>query len=172
MKTLIISIAAIAATAATIASCSDANEYEDTNTSNPSWVNRYNDSTKVAHPESLANTKWTRGKGLKVNAYGEEIQGFVESLDFVTEDSVSVKMSEGTTKGTWKDDSNTEKTPRYEYTYSNVTGAISILKLTKDDKGTVSKTTIFSGVATSEKKEVITIAHFGDTPLQTYLVKE
>ena len=44
--------------------------------------------------------------------------------------------------------------------------------LTKDDKGKVSKTTIFSGVATSEKKEVITIAHFGDTPLQTYLVKE
>ena len=27
-------------------SCSDANEYEDANTNNPSWVNGYNDTLK------------------------------------------------------------------------------------------------------------------------------
>ena len=170
--TPIIMTAVVAAAALTTAACSDANEYEDYNADNPSWVKDYNDSLKITHPESLANTSWVRGTGLKTNAYGEEIQGFVESLDFVSEDSVAVKMSQGVTEGTWTDESNNEKTPLYEYTYSKVTGRIEILKLTKDEKGKVSKTAIFTGVATAEQKEIITIAHFGDTPLQTYLVKK
>lgn len=150
-------------------SCSDANEYEDTNTANPTWSADYENAT---HPESLANTTWLRGTGFKKNAFGEEIQGFVESLVFVSADSVEVKMSEGATSGTWKDESNTQKTPRYEYTYSNITGKFDILKSSKDDKGKVSKTSIFMGTAVSGTKEVITIVHFGDTPVQTYLEKQ
>ncbi len=150
-------------------SCSDANEYEDTNTTNPTWAEDYQNAT---HPESLANTTWLRGTGFKKNAFGEEIQGFVESLVFVSADSVEVKMSEGTTAGTWKDESNTEKMPRYEYTYSNVNGKFEILKSAKDDKGKVSKTAIFMGTAVSGKKEMITIAHYGDIPVQTYLLKQ
>ena len=153
-------------------SCGDANEYEDTYTDNPSWVNGYNDSLKIAHPETVANTKWVRGTGLKKNAYGEEVQGFVESLDFVSTDSVVVKMSQGATQGVWVNESNTEKTPYYEYTYSNITGRVEILKMTKDDKGKVSKTTIFTGVAVQGKREVLTIAHYGDTPVQSYLVRQ
>ena len=153
-------------------SCGDANEYEDAFTDNPSFVNNYTDSLKIAHPETLANTSWVRGTGLKTNAYGEEIQGFVESLRFVTEDSVAVKMSEGVTAGTWVDESNTEALPYYEYAYTNTTGRIEILKRVVDDKGKVSKSAIFTGVAVSGTKEVITIAHFGDTPVQTYLVKQ
>ncbi len=158
-----------------ISSCGDANEYEDANTANPSWVDNYTDSTKVAHPETLAGTQWVRGSGLKKNVYGEEIQGFVESLNFVSADSVSVKMSEGTTTGTWKDDSNTDALPYYEYTYSNTNGRIDILKRSVDEKGKVSKTAIFTGVAVSGKQEVITITHFSDvveTPVQTYLLKQ
>ena len=70
----------------TIASCSDANEYEDADTNNPSW-------STTSHPASLASTTWVRGTGIKTNAYGQEVQGFVESLNFVSTDSVSVKMS-------------------------------------------------------------------------------
>ncbi len=172
MKKILTPIMIAAAAVLAVTACSDANEYEDFDANNPSWVKNYNDTLKIAHPESLANTSWVRGTGIKINAYGDEVQGFVESLNFVTEDSVAVKMSQGVTEGTWTDESNNEKTPLYEYTYSNVTGNISILKLTKDDKGKVSKTAIFTGVATSEGKEIITIAHFGDTPLQTYLVKK
>ena len=155
-----------------LTSCSDANEYEDFNGDNPSWVAGYNDTLKIAHPETVANTVWVRGTGLKTNAYGEEIQGFVESISFVSADSVAVKMSEGKTPGTWVDESNTESLPYYEYTYSNTTGRIEILKRVTDDKGKVSKSAIFTGVAVSGKKEVITIAHFGDTPVQTYLVRQ
>ena len=83
-----------------LTACSDANEYEDAFTDNPSWVNGYTDSLKISHPETMANTQWVRGSGLKINAYGEEVQGFVESLNFVSADSVSVKMSQGATEGT------------------------------------------------------------------------
>jgi len=154
-----------------LTSCSDANEYEDTFTDNPSWVNGYNDSLKIAHPESLASTTWVRGTGLKKNAYGQEVQGFVESLTFVSEDSVAVKMSQGVTEGVWVDESNNENLPYYEYTYSNVTGRVEILKRVVDDKGKVSKSAIFTGVAVNGTKEVLTVAHFGDTPVQSYLVK-
>ena len=156
----------------TIASCSDANEYEDARTDNPSWVNGYNDSLHIAHPETLVNTSWVRGTGIKKNAYGQEVQGFVESLNFVSSDSVSVKMSQGATEGIWVDDSNTESVPLYEYKYSETTGTIDILKRVVNDKGAVSKTTIFTGVAVSGTQEVITIVHYGDTPVQTYLVKQ
>jgi len=155
-----------------LASCGDANEYEDTYTNNPSWVNNYTDSLVIAHPETLANTNWKRTSGLKTNAYGEDVQGFVESLYFVSADSVAVKMSQGTTTGTWVDESNTEATPYYEYTYSEKTGKLEILKRVQDDKGKVSKTAIFTGVAVSGTKEVLTIVHFGDTPIQTYLQKQ
>jgi len=156
----------------TIASCDDANEYEDARTDNPSWVNGYNDSLKIAHPETLANTIWVRGTGIKKNAYGEDVQGFVESLNFVSADSVSVKMSQGVTEGTWTDESNTEKTPLYEYKYSNVTGTVEILKRVVNDKGAVTKSTIFTGVAVEGKQTMLTIVHYGDTPVQTYLVKQ
>ncbi|MBR6194117.1 MAG: hypothetical protein IKQ58_01480 [Prevotella sp.] len=159
-------------TGTAIASCSDANEYEDFDANNPSWVNGYNDSLKIAHPETLASTKWVRGTGLKVNAYGEDIQGFVESVNFVSADSCVVKMSQGTTEGTWIDDSNTEELPFYEYTYSNVTGKLEILKLTKNDKGAITKSAIFTGVAVSGSREMLTVVHYGDVPLQTYLVKQ
>lgn len=152
--------------------CSDANEYEGVNTDNPSWVTNYNDSLAIAHPEALANTKWVRATGLKVNAYGQEVQGFVESLNFITADSVSVKMSEGTTEGTWTDESNSDNQPYYEYSYSAKTGRLEILKLVRDDKGNISKSAVFVGIAVSGTKEIITIAHFGDTPVQTYLVKQ
>lgn len=169
-KTIFAAFAVVAGISLTTA-CSDANEYADSRTDNPSWVEKYTDSTKVAHPESLANTTWTRGTGIKTNAYGEEVQGFVESLRFVTADSVAVKMSEGVTAGTWVDESNTDILPYYEYTYSAITGRIEILK--KTQSGTVvTKTPIFTGVAVNGTREVITIAHFGDTPVQTYLVKQ
>ena len=148
-------------------SCSDANEYGDTNTNNPSWANG-----TFTHPETVANTQWVRGTGLKVNAYGQEIQGFVESLDFVSEDSVAVKMSQGVTEGTWVDESNTEKLPYYEYVYSSATGKVQILKRVVDDKGKVSKTEIFTGVAVSGTQQVMTVTHYGDTPVQSYLVKQ
>lgn len=153
-------------------SCGEVNEYEDINTNNPSWVNGYTDSLKIAHPESVAGTRWVRGSGLKTNAYGQDVQGFVESLTFASADSVAVVMSQGATEGTWVNESNTEKVPYYEYTYSNVTGKIEIMKRVVDDKGKVSKSTIFTGVAVSGTREVITVAHFGDTPVQTYLVKQ
>lgn len=155
-----------------LTSCDDANEYEDARTDNPSWVDGYTDTLSISHPESLAGTTWLRGSGMKTNAYGEEIQGFVERLTFVSSDSVSVKMSQGVTEGTWVDESNTDFLPYYEYTYSNITGKVEILKRIVDDKGKVSKSPIFTGVAVSGKQLVLTIAHYGDTPVQTYLVKQ
>jgi hypothetical protein len=154
--------------------CEEANEYEDAYTDNPSWVEDYTDSLEIAHPDSLTNTTWVRGSGIKFNAYGEEIQGYVESLEFVTKDSVVVKMSEGVTEGTMgADDSNTRENP-YEYTYTNVTGALTILKVSINDKGAHTKTAIFTGVAVSNTKwgDMLTVAHFGDTPVQTYLVRK
>ena len=153
-------------------SCSDANEYEDAFTDNPSWVNSYTDSLKISHPETMANTQWVRGSGLKINAYGEEVQGFVESLNFVSADSVSVKMSQGATEGTWTDESNTEKTPLYEYKYNNMTGTVEILKRVVNDKGAVTKQTIFHGIAVNGQQTILTIVHYGDSPIQTYLVRQ
>ena len=153
-------------------SCGDANEYEDAFTDNPSWVEGYTDSLQISHPESLASTTWVRGSGIKVNVYGEEVQGFVESLNFVSADSVSVKMSQGVTEGTWTDDSNTEKTPLYEYKYNNTTGTVDILKRVVNDKGAVTKQTIFQGIAVEGKQTVLTVVHYGDSPIQTYLVKQ
>lgn len=155
-----------------LSSCSDANEYEDAFTDNPSWVEGYTDTLKIAHPESLASTTWVRGSGLKTNAYGQEVQGFVESLNFVSADSVCVKMSQGTTEGTWTDESNTEKTPLYEYKYNNATGTVDILKRVVNDKGAVTKQTIFQGIAVNGKQTVMTVVHYGDSPIQTYLVKQ
>jgi hypothetical protein len=148
-----------------LCSCTEANEYVDTPTDNPSW-------SSASHPESLASTKYVRATGIKVSAFGQEVQGFVESLDFVSADSVSVKMSQGVTEGTWTDESNTEKVPLYAYTYNTLDGKIEISKSVKDDKGKVSKTVIFIGSAVSGEKELITIVHHGDTPAQTYLVKQ
>ena len=155
-----------------VASCSDANEYEDTNTANPTWVKGYTDSLKIAHPETVAGTRWVRASGLKTNAFGQEVQGFVESVSFVSADSASVKMSKGVTEGTWVDESNNDALPYYEYTYSNVTGKVEILKQTKNDKGAITKSAIFTGIVVSGDREVLTLAHFGDTPGQTYLVKQ
>lgn len=155
-----------------VASCSDANEYEDTDTANPTWVKGYTDSLKIAHPETVAGTRWVRASGLKTNAFGQEVQGFVENVSFVSADSASVKMSKGVTEGTWVDESNTNALPYYEYTYSNVTGKVEILKQTKNDKGAITKSAIFTGIVVSGDREVLTLAHFGDTPVQTYLVKQ
>ena len=77
----------------TIASCGDANDFEDAYTNNPSWVSGYTDDASVSHPESLSGTLWTRGTGLKLNAYGQDVQGFVESIEFVNETECVVKMS-------------------------------------------------------------------------------
>ena len=161
-KSLIVAMTVVMG--AFMASCSDANEFEDTNTANPSFG--------TDHPETIANTRWVRTTGIKTNAFGDEVQGFVESLNFVSDDSVAVKMSQGVTEGTWVDESNTEYLPYYEYTYSNMTGKLEILKRVKDDKGKVSKTAIFTGIANSGSREIITVAHFGDTPVQSYLVKQ
>ena len=155
----------------TIASCSDANEYEDTNTTNPSWVTNYNDSMTIAHPETLAETTWVRGTGLKRNAYGQDVQGFVESIEFVSADSACVKMSKGTTEGTMVDESNTENVPLYYYSYSDKTGAFEIMQ-TSINKGNITRKTLFSGVAVDGTQQVITVVHYGDTPAVTYLVKQ
>ena len=80
-------------------------------------------------------------------------------------------MSQGTTQGTWVDDSNTERLPLYEYDYSASTGKIQILQRTVN-KGAVTKKAIFVGVAVSGTQEIITMVHYGDTPAQTYLVKQ
>ena len=169
-RNMLFAVAALTA-GLTIASCSDANEYEDANTTNPSWVTNYNDSTKISHPETLAGTKWVRGTGLKKNAYGKEVQGFVESLDFVSADSVCVKMSKGTTEGTMVDEANNEKTPLYYYSYSDKTGAFEIQQ-TNQSKSGITRKTLFAGVAVNGTQEVITVVHYGDTPAQTYLVKQ
>ena len=146
-----------------LAACSDANEYEDANTNNPVFG--------TSHPESIEGTIWVRASGVKHGAStGKEVQGYVESLDFTLEDvddakQVAVTMSEGAyTDGTWVDESGT-----YEYTYSSVTGRLDIIKSTTDSKGNVSKTTLFTG---SVAGGMITLAHFGDTPVQTYLVQQ
>lgn len=178
MKTFkIFGLAVLAASAFFLASCSEANEYEDWNSSNPSWVENWNESTTVTHPATLTGTTWSRTAGLKTNAYGEDVQGFVESVNFITEDSCAVKMSEpvfpaswaDNTAITWTDESNTEQLPRYEYTYSEVTGKVEILKPTVNDKGAVSKKTIFTGIAAEGTKTVLTVIHIGDIPVQTYL---
>lgn len=169
-KSIFAALAVVAGISLTTA-CSDANEYEDADTSNPSWIANYTDSAAVPHPETLASTKWVRGTGIKLNAYGQDVQGFVESLEFVSADSVAVKMSQGTTEGTWVDDSNTEKLPLYEYDYSPATGKLKI-KQRVENKGKVTKNDIFEGVAVSGTKSVLTVVHYGDTPAQTYLIQQ
>ncbi len=165
---------ALALTFAT--ACSDACEYLDTDTDNPSFVKGYEEGSEVGHPESLAATKWVRGNGLKYNAYGEEIQGFVESMDFFSTDSVRVVMSQGCTEGTWTDDSNTAKVPSYVYTYSSATGTVEIKKAVQktDANGRTSTSLekVFIAVVTQGKKEVLTVCHYGDTPTQTYLIRQ
>jgi hypothetical protein len=167
------------------ASCDNDVAYEDADTNNPSFVPNYTDSTVVAHPDSLVNTSWQRGTGIKRNVFGQEVEGYVESLNF-ERDSVVVKMSEpstiealgdGANAYTWTDDSNNEKTPKYEYTYSSVTGRVEIFKKVENDKGAVSKSAIFTGIAVSGTlnrvaTDVITLSHFGDVPSQTYLVRQ
>ena len=160
---------------AMMAACSDACEYLDTDTDNPSFVRGYEVGDDVSHPESMAYTKWVRGTGLKYNAYGQEIQGFVESMDFFSADSVVVKMSEGCTSGTWMDDSNTAKVPAYEFNYSPSTGQVQVLRSVKEEKDgkvKVSKVTVFTAVVTQGRKEVLTVCHYGDTPVQSYLVRQ
>ena len=182
-KTILLSGAFLAAMC--FASCDNDVAYEDADTNNPSFVPNYTDSTVVAHPDSLVNTSWQRGTGIKRNVFGQEIEGYVESLNF-ERDSVVVKMSEpstiealgdGANAYTWTDDSNNEKTPKYEYTYSSVTGRVEIFKMVKNDKGAVSKSAIFTGIAVSGTlnrvaTDVITLSHFGDVPSQTYLVRQ
>lgn len=153
-------------------SCKDANEFKDANTDNPSWVTNYNDSLTIPHPVSMANTKWLRGSGLKINALGNEVQGFVESLDFFSADSVVVKMSQGVTEGTWTDDSNNEQIPNYEYTYSEITGKVEVMKMVKDDNGKVSKVVVLTGIAVEGNPAILTMAHYGDIPVQTYLIRQ
>lgn len=153
-------------------SCGDANDYKDAYTDNPSWVGNYTDDENVSHPDELTGTKWVRGTGIKTNVYGEEIQGFVESLDFVKSDSVIVVMSQGATEGTWVDDSNTEDVPKYEYAYSNITGKFEIMKEVKDSKGNKTKSKILIGVAVNGQQQGITVVHYGDTPIQTYLIRQ
>ncbi len=160
------SVCVLAALAITTTACSDECDYLDTNTSNPSFGENY--------PASLTGTKWVRGNGMKYNVFGEEIQGFVESMDFYLVDSVIVKMSEGCTAGTWTDDSNTAKLPTYKYSYSPTTGAVKVSKSVKDDKGKVSDVELFAASvdSISAQKFVMTVVHYGDTPAQTYLVKQ
>ena len=117
----------------------------------------------------MALQSWVRGEGIKFNAFGEEVQGYIESMDF-TADSVSVKMSEGKTEGNMgADDSGTYK---YEYIYE--TGTLTVLKSVKDDKGNWSDVALFVGVAVSGTKygDMLTVVHYGDTPAQTYLVRK
>ena len=152
--------------------CDDACEYGESRTDNPSWVKGYTDSLEIAHPDSLAGQVWVRGEGIKFNAYGKEVQGYVESIDFYKKDSCVVTLSEGKTAGTMgADDSNTRENP-YEYEYTKETGDLKVLKEVKDDKGRISKIAIFVGVAVSGTKygDVLTVVHYGDTPAQTYLV--
>lgn len=147
--------------------CSDANEYEDTNTSNPSMG--------TTHPETIENSTWVRAQGAKFNAYGEEVQGYVDTLKFISDKEVIVSMSEGKIPESMKptkqmvDDSNTESNPTYEYSYNNNNGEINIMKVSVNSKGAVSKTTLFLGVASGN---YVVVSHFGDTPSQSYLVKQ
>lgn len=154
--------------------CEDANEFEDVRTDNQSWVNGYTDSLEIAHPDSLSQTEWVRGEGIKFNAYGEEIQGYVANIVFFSMDSCYVTLSQGKTEGVMgNNDSNTRENP-YKYTYTDVTGVVQIFKTVIDDKGRRSEVGIFEGVAVSGTKrgDMLTVVHYGDTPAQTYLVRK
>lgn len=155
------------------AACEDACDYDDVRTDNPSWVKDYTDTLTIAHPDSLTGWVWVRGEGIKYNAYGEEIQGYVESIEFFSKDSCIVTQSQGTTAGTMgADDTNTRENP-YKYYYTNVTGTLNIVKTVTNDKGILSEVTLISGTAVSGTKygDLLTVCHFGDTPAQTYLVR-
>lgn len=169
MKTLKKSILVFAAIfmGVCFAACTDANEYEDTDTSNPTMGD--------SHPETIESSTWVRAQGVKFNAYGEEIQGYVDTLKFISDTEVIVSMSEGKIPESMKptkqmvDDSNDESNPTYEYTYNNNNGEINIQKVTVNSKGAVSKTTLFLGVASGN---YVVVSHFGDTPSQSYLVRK
>lgn len=157
-----------------LVACEDACEYDDSKTDNPSWVNGYTDSLQIAHPDSLAGQVWVRGEGIKFNAYGEEVQGYVESMEFFSKDSMFVTMSKGVTAGTMGvDHSNTRENP-YKYEYVKETGNLNVVQTVIDDKGRRSEVTIFSGIAVSDTKfgDMLTVVHYGDTPAQTYLVRK
>lgn len=171
-KSLLVGAASLMAVG--FVACEDANEFEDVRTDNPSWVKDYTDSLDIVHPDSLAQQLWVRGEGIKFNALGEEVQGYVESMEFITKDSVVVKMSEGKTAGTMGvDDSNTRENP-YEYEYVSETGVLNVMKLVKDEKGNISKVAVFVGVAVSGTKhgDMLTVVHYGDTPAQSYLIRK
>jgi len=167
--------------AATFTACSDANEYGDANTSNPSWG--------INHPASISGSVWNRTAGLKKNAYGQDVMGYVASVDFYMADSCIVAMSDKDANGktintdangnaifptsVWVDDSNNESLPRYNYEYNETSGALSIFKVTYDSKNKATKTVVFTGVVSeSNGKTVMTIFHASDTPSQTYLTKK
>lgn len=190
-KKSIFAVLAVVAGISLTTACSEANEYEDSYTDNPSWVDGYTDSLTIAHPQSLAGTVWVRSLGLKTDVYGRDVLGFVESVNFISADSVAVKMSDnfqayfsnpgivleevisdGTLNGNWTNESNSEALPYYEYTYAATTGRVEILKMVRDDKGNISKSAVFVGIVVSGKRDVITLSHFGDTPVQTYLVRQ
>lgn len=183
MKTFKKSVLAIfaVAVAAVFTACSDANEYGDSNTTNPTWGSE--------HPASISGSVWNRTAGLKTNAYGQDVMGYVASVDFYREDSCIVAMSDKDANGNkintdaqgkdlfstavWVDDSNSESLPRYSYEYNETSGALSIFKVTYDSKNKATKTVVFTGVvAESNGKAVMTISHTSDTPSQTYLVKK
>lgn len=166
-----------------LASCSDANEYKDYNSDNPSFVPNYTDSTSVEHPDSLAGYTYERAAGIKTNAFGKDIEGYVEKIVFESDSAIVTMSVDSATINqipntyTWYDDSNTDETPKYEYTYSATTGNIEILKKVTDDKGNVSKSTAFTGVALTgtyknEPIEVLVVSHYGDVPSQTYLIRQ
>lgn len=176
--------------AVTLCSCSDACEYKDTDTNNPSWIEEaFNDSVNVPHPDNLNNTLWVRTPGMKKNVYGQDILGYVDTLYFKHDetnntDSVHIMMNKEigieNDNYTMTDESNDTLYGKgtnqfYECTYSNITGKVEVLKRVEDEKGKVSKSTIFTGIAvisTRNSREVMTICHYGDVPVQTYLVKQ
>jgi hypothetical protein len=169
-KTMVIAMVAFIGIGLT--SCGDANEYKDYNDSNLSWTGGFQGKENTPHPEELTGTTWVRAAGMKTNAYGEEVQGFVESLNFLDNNTVVVKMSQGKTAGTWVDDSNNEDVPTYVYSYNSTTGTFEILKRMKDEKGNWTTAKILIGVAVSGNPDGITVVHYGDVPVQTYLVKQ
>ncbi len=175
LKNIVPAFLALLATTAFVA-CNDANEYEDTNTDPYSAVTGYNDSLTIEHPSTLSGTTWLRASGLNVNAYGEDVQGYIESVQFIDETYCVVVMSEPdnpssiSNSATWLDESNTDDDPNYEYNYSSANGSVDIYSYVEDSKGNISRTNIMSGSVVIGNQTVLSIAHFGDTPQTSYLL--
>ncbi len=174
LKNIVPAFLALLATTAFVA-CNDANEYEDTNTDPYSAVTNYNDSLTIAHPETLSGTTWQRTNGINVNVYGENVQGYIESVQFIDDTYCVVTMSEPedipssiSNSATWLDETTTEDAP-YEYAYSNVTGSVDIYSYVEDSKGNKSRTNIISGVAVNGNQTILSLSHFGDVPQTSYL---